>query len=321
MDVYKDTLRYLLEIPTVSTWEDIPHLLQKMAVQRPYDWRLPLLAAEAVGAPAEQALPAAAAVACLQISIILVDDLLDEEPQGEHRRRGAPAVANLALAFQAAGLEAIARGDAPLPVQWAVLRRINQMAFVTAWGQHLDVETPQDEDAYWHLVRTKSTPFFEAALYAGAMLGGATLQTASQIARFGHLYGELIQIQDDMHDTMATPADPDWVLGRAPLPILYAEVVAHPQRARFKQLRQALPDPDALAEAQTILLRSGAISYCVDQFLQRYRRAQTLLAGLSVPAPEPLAQMLSPLLAPIQDLFAQVGVQEPLLPWPEGYGS
>jgi hypothetical protein len=45
-------------------------------------WLLPLQACEAVGGTPEQAVPAATAVACSQIGIILIDDMLDLDPHG-----------------------------------------------------------------------------------------------------------------------------------------------------------------------------------------------------------------------------------------------
>ena len=61
-----------------------------------------------MGADDAIALPAVAAIACLQISIILVDDILDDDPRGAYHRLGAGRAANLGLAFQAAALKLLA---------------------------------------------------------------------------------------------------------------------------------------------------------------------------------------------------------------------
>jgi geranylgeranyl diphosphate synthase type II len=176
------------------------------------DWQLRVLAGGASGGSIEQAIPAAAAIACLRISIILVDDLLDADPRGEHHRVGAPATANLAIAFHAIALDAIARSNAKRETKLAVLCRFNQMMLTTAFGQHKDVQGPKDEEDYWRMVATKSSPFFGSVLYVGALMGGATREDALQIERFGNLYGEMIQIHDDLNDAMAVPANPDWRL-------------------------------------------------------------------------------------------------------------
>ena len=84
------------------------------------------------------------------------------------------------------------------------------------------------------------------------------------LQKLGGIYGEMIQIHDDMHDAMETPANPDWVQGRSPLPILFASLVSHPEQKRFLALVQNITEPAALQEAQDILIRWGAISYCAD---------------------------------------------------------
>jgi geranylgeranyl pyrophosphate synthase len=132
------------------------------------------------------------------------------------------------------------------------------MMLTMAFGQYLDVQGPKDEEDYWRMVATKSSPFFGSVLYVGALMGGATREDALQIERFGNLYGEMIQIHDDLNDAMAVPANPDWRLDRSPLPILFAQGIEHTEKERFLELRQNISDPVALTEAQTTLIRCGA---------------------------------------------------------------
>lgn len=311
MDIYTRTVATLMNSPLVESWPEMQTALTRTASKKPRDWRLPVLACEAVGGRHEQAIPAAAAIACLQISIILIDDMLDADPRGEYNRIGAPSAANLASGFQAAGLEAIARGEAKPATKLAALQNLNQMMLTTALGQHMDVQNPEDEATYWDLVRTKSSPFFGAAMHVGALLGGATIETAEQVKRLGHIYGEMIQIHDDLNDTMAIPANPDWTLGRSPLPILYAQVVEHPDRERFIEVHQAIPDPEALTEAQTILIRCGAVSYAVDQLLRRCQVAREILAATSLIHREGLEVLLDDVVDPVKKLFASIGVPQP----------
>lgn len=310
VDIYSLATDFLLDMPLISSWPDMQAILERRASHKPHDWQLPVVGCEAVGGSRGQAIPGVAAIACLQTSIILIDDMLDTDPRGEHHRIGMPAAANLAVAFQAAGLVAIARGNSPEDVRLAALRSLSHMALTTAVGQHWDVQNPADEKAYWRLVCTKSSPFFGAALYVGALLGGASTQTAVQLEQFGHIYGEMIQIHDDLNDAMATPANPDWIQGRSPLPVLYAQVVAHPERERFLALRQSIADPDALSEAQKILIRCGAVSYCVDQLLRRYQELQELLNAISLTDTAGLETLLDLVVKPVESMLATVGVTE-----------
>jgi len=185
------------------------------------------------------------------------------------------------------------------------------MMLKTALGQYMDIQNPEDEAAYWEVVRTKSSPFFGAALNVGALLGGAAPDIAARIERFGCLYGEMIQIHDDLNDTMAVPANPDWTLDRSPLPILYAQTVQYADREKFLELRRALPDPEALKEAQIILIRCGAISYAVHQLILKHKLARELLKKTSSIDITGLEKLLDDVIQPVMKMFAAIGIAHP----------
>src|SRR6185503_12331837 len=251
----------------------------------------------------EQAIPAMVAIGCAHVGILLVDDMLDGDPRGDFHRIGMPAAANLACAFQAAALHAISQCTQNQAAKLVALNRFNEMFLRTAFGQFLDAQAPADESAYWTVTQTKSSPFFGAALQMGALAGGATLGTAEQLRELGCLYGEMIQIHDDMHDSMESPANPDWIQGRSPLPILFASLVQHPEQKRFLALSQNITEPAALEEAQDILIRCGAISYCADQLIQRYRIAKEILEGIALVEYASISSLLETVIAPVYKLL------------------
>lgn len=304
MNIYEKVFEYLTSLPLIQAWPELLDLLRRAAAKHDQNWQLPLFGCLAVGGTVEQAVAAIAAIACLQISIILVDDLLDEDPRGEYHRIGKAAAANLAIAFQALGIQAITNCQANESIKLRALQCLSQMAYTTALGQHLDVQNPADEDAYWRIVETKSAPFFGAALYLGALMAEAEAQVGQTIEKFGRIYGVMTQIFDDLHDTLAVPANSDWTLGRSPLPILFALEVNHPDQVRFKALRKDISAPGALAEAQHILIRCCAVSYCVDQLLEQQQVAQQLLAILPAPVQKELTALLDEQILPVQELLA-----------------
>lgn len=261
MDDYTAIGGRLTQLPALREREEARAMVRHFAARQPRDWLLPLRACRAVGGREEPALPVAAATACLHLSILLVDDMLDEDPRGEYRRTGCGAAANLALLFQAAATEAVLTGSLPPNVKLAVLGSLSRMMATVSYGQHLDGLNPSDEAGYWQVVETKSAPFFAAALESGALAGGASL------------------------------------------PILFAQTVTHPWQEQFKQLRPTVSDPAALAEAQTILIRCGAVSYCVSCLLERYREARSLSQNLSLPCPGGLHDLLQRVIAPVQQLL------------------
>src|SRR5262249_3436724 len=88
----------------VAAWPEMLEMIERVGYRESLSvWDYPGIACKAVGGDAATVLPAAAAIFCSLISIHLVDDMLDLDPKGDYRRLGAGKVANLALAFQAAG--------------------------------------------------------------------------------------------------------------------------------------------------------------------------------------------------------------------------
>ncbi len=311
MDIYQATVDYLLTLPIFETWHEMRTILQRFASRRPRDWQLPITACQAVGAPPEKAVPASAALACVEISILLVDDMLDDDPRGEYHHIGYGRAANFAIAFQAAGVDVLIGSRASPSVKMEALHTLNHMMLTTAHGQELDVQNPGDESAYWRVVENKSAPFFGSAIHLGAVFGEATPNTAHELERVGRLYGEMIQIYDDLNDTMAVPANPDWLQGRKPLPILFALSVDHPEHARFLELYQNISIGNALRdlrEAQEILIRCGAVSYCVDHLLRRHQTAQAILNKTPLPNKATVASLIQEVIAPVWKLFETLGI-------------
>lgn len=306
MDIYSAASDFLLTLPIVQGWPQVATLWQRAAGQHDPNWALPAIACQAVGGSAQQAVPAVAALGGMQLAIILIDDMLDDDPRGEYHRLGQPATANLAAAFAAASLAALGNSSAPQAARLAALEALNTMMFQTCFGQDLDGKPIQDEEAYWKVVEAKSSPYFASAFEIGALLGGADLPLAAQLKTLGGLYGEIVQVYDDVHDTLAQPANPDWVTGRSPLPILFAATVTHPERARFENLRGASQDPTALAEAQAILVRSGAVSYSLAVLMDRHQQASDLLAGLALPNRDVLEKLLAESIQPVNSLLAKL---------------
>jgi geranylgeranyl pyrophosphate synthase len=274
-------------------------------------WDYPSAACLAVGGEAADALPGAAAVFCSLISIHLVDDMLDDDPKGDYHRLGAGRTANLGLAFQAAGHLVLDDPGVHPRIRAALHATFARMSIGTAFGQDMDSRELRSEEEYWHTVGTKTPPLFGAAFRMGALLGGAPEPTVDALDAFGGVLGRFVQVSDDLTDALETPAKADW--GRRPnnLPILYAMTADHPMRERFLELSVRSADPDALAEAQQILLRSGAVSYCVFKMVELSREARAILEQAPLRDPEPIERILAAHLLPLHKMLESVGVKEP----------
>ena len=293
MDTESTIKACVLALPEVAAWPEMVSVLEPAKRTLHPGWHLPLLACQAVGGDVSQAIPGAAAIACLEISIILVDDMLDEDPRGEHLRRGHGPTANLALAFQAAAFRVVEQAVVDADQRVTITANLAWLALATAFAQHWDVQNLEGEENYWKVVRAKSTPLHSTAIYIGALLGGASSQVAEGVRDFGVLFGEIIQICDDLFDAFQTPANPDWKQGRNSLPLLYARTADYPDRARFMDLLPQIDDPQALQAAQQILINCGAVSYCAYHILKRYREARQLLECIPLADPAPMMDLLA----------------------------
>jgi octaprenyl-diphosphate synthase len=305
----KDRVRGLREI---SSWPQLLDLLER-AIHRDSIsvWEYPVASCRAVGGTEEAALPGAAAVFCSVISIHLVDDMLDDDPRGDYRRLGTGQAANLALALQAAGHLLLDDSALPAATRSALQSCFAEMTLATCFGQSLDSQALRGEEEYWQVVETKTPPLFAAAFRIGALLGGAAAETADQLARLGRILGRFIQISDDLTDALETPARADWQRRSNNLPILYAMTADHAERRDFLRLSAQVEDPSALAAAQKILLRSGAVSYCTLRLLQCSQEAREILAHLALHDPEPIQKLLELHTRPLYKLLEKAGVEEP----------
>jgi len=302
------------ELDEISAWPETVELIERVGHREGFSvWDHPFASCQAVGGTAAMALPGAAAVFCSLLSIHLVDDILDEEPEGVFRRLGAGQTANIALAFQAAGHRLLGDPSLAPDVSAAAQRILARMALGTAYGQGLDIREAQSEAEYWRIVEAKTPPLFGAAFEIGALLGGASTQVIVRLERIGRILGRFIQVSDDLSDALQTPAKVDWNKPRNNIAILYTLTAHHPARERFRELVARAGDPQALSEAHQILLKSGAASYCAFKMIEFSQQAQEILDNTALPNPGPVSEVLRLNLRPLHRLLETAGAESPEL--------
>ena len=175
---------------------------------------LALAAAEAVGAPAERALPVATAVELIHAYSLVHDDLpcMDDDDE----RRGRPtvhvkfgeALAVLAGdALQAAAFEILAGAgsDAAPEQRLATVRDIARAAgaaqLVGGQADDLRFEAGDTDAARIESVHArKSAALIAASIVGGARLAGADPVTLASLGRCGERVGVAFQIADDLLD-------------------------------------------------------------------------------------------------------------------------
>lgn len=303
----------ILAVPEVAAWPQMVGIIERATHQQYRSlWDYSFISCRAVGGAEEAAVPGAAAIFCSLASIHLVDDMLDEDPRGEHHVLGVGNAANLALAFQAAAQRVLDELSQDPATRAALQVSLARMSLATAFGQNLDARELSTEEEYWHTVEAKSPPLFGTAFHLGARFGGAPAEVADALDRLGGVIGLFIQVSDDLIDALKVPAGADWHRRHNSLPLLYALTAEHPEREEFERLSaRAETDPEALAEAQKILLRSGAVSYCALKLIELSRHARELLAVIPLQDPEPIRRLLEHQMKPLERLFRSVGVETP----------
>jgi geranylgeranyl pyrophosphate synthase len=310
MDI-EDVKRQVMDLPEVANWPAIAEIFERQ-VARPHQvWEWPLRACRAVGGDESVVAGGSAAILCMILSILLVDDMLDQDPRGEHLKVGDAIAANLSFAFQSIAFRVIANTPTDAGRRAAVMDSLAQMALTMAYGQDLDSRNLSGEDNYWKVTHAKSSSYFGTAMHIGAILGKANPKTVDRLRELGAITGDVIQVHDDIQDALETPANPDWKQRRNNLLFLYALTADHPDRERFTTLRSQVDDPDALRAAQQILIRSGAVSYAMYHLCQRYLAARKILKETPLVDPASLRSVIDEYIVPLVHLLKSLGIVVP----------
>jgi geranylgeranyl diphosphate synthase type II len=192
---------------------------------------LALAGCEALGAPPERALPAAAAVELVHTYSLIHDDLpcMDDDDE----RRGRPTVhvaygeanallagdALLALAFEVlADAERACGAEAALWCSRALAAAAGSRQLVGGQVDDLAFEPggARTAERVESVHRRKSAALLAASVTCGARLGGADDALLAKLAAFGEEVGVAFQIADDLLDAeRAEACSSVAVLGRA----------------------------------------------------------------------------------------------------------
>jgi geranylgeranyl diphosphate synthase type II len=176
----------------------------------------------------EQALPTACAIEMLQTQSLIHDDLpcMDNDDM----RRGKPsnhkvfgeAIATLAGdALISLGAQIIIEDTKNVPPETVleVVRQYLETAgvFGIVGGQSADILAEGKNVSFEELKnihKYKTSVFFEFALRAGALLGGASASELDAIQKFGENFGLAFQICDDILDEISSTEEMGKTIGK-----------------------------------------------------------------------------------------------------------
>ncbi|HLP18121.1 MAG TPA: polyprenyl synthetase family protein [Bacteroidota bacterium] len=257
---------------------------------------LVMLACEAVGGTAKQALNAAVAIEVLHNFTLVHDDIMDNADA----RRGRPTVhkkwdSNVA----------ILTGDALVAEAYRVLLKTKTQAIAhvadlftegvieVCEGQAYDkvFESRRDVtlDEYMLMIAKKTGKLVAISSEIGAVIGGGTARDVRILRQYGELIGRAFQIQDDLLDVVADEKTfgkkigGDIVEGKKTFLLLNA--LEH-SRGRDKGVLQSViaksgTDCANIQLVREIYERTGALEIAKKAIERDIQKATGLLAGLS----------------------------------------
>ncbi|MBO0840104.1 MAG: polyprenyl synthetase family protein, partial [Sciscionella sp.] len=232
---------------------------------------LALLAAEAVGAGVDSAIPAACAVELVHNFTLLHDDLMDRDPI----RRGRPACwsvfgastailagdALLALAFDVLGRRECALGSESGLLASVLLEMVDGQGADISFEGRIDVELAD----CMRMAAGKTGALLAGACALGAMAGGSRTQV-EHLRAFGAHLGFAYQCLDDVQGIWGDPrntgkaARSDLVNRKKTLPVvatLCSDTAAGRELAEFYHGEGPLPAADVARAATLIEIAGG----------------------------------------------------------------
>ena len=236
---------------------------------------LVLLACEAAGAPADHALPTAAAVELLHNFSLIHDDIEDDSPTRRHRPTvwalwGRPQAINAGDAMFTLARTALAGLSArglPAEETLQAYHIFDETCLRLTEGQYLDMsfENRMDVtvDEYLTMIDGKTAALVGASLELGALVGRAAPDTRQRLAEFGRHLGLAFQVQDDIlgiwGDEALTgkSAESDILTRKKSLPVIYALQSPEIGPALAERYTQSMEIAD-IPEVLELLLRRGS---------------------------------------------------------------
>ena len=249
---------------------------------------LSLMAAEALGAQAEVALPAAHAVERFHNFSLIHDDIMDEAPV----RRGKPTVhttwgTNTAIlsgdALLVMAYESLRQlPDAVLP---QALRVFNRTALEVCEGQQWDMDfETQDhiqEGQYLQMIRYKTSVLLGCALELGVWAAQGNAELAVALYSFGLELGTSFQMHDDILDAFGDPSEVGKQVGGDILSnkktMLYLHLKA--QRPDILATWQDARSTEKVEAIKNAMIEVGSLAYVESQRVAHFHKAMEALAA------------------------------------------
>jgi geranylgeranyl diphosphate synthase type I len=262
---------------------------------------LAVLAAQAVGADPEAAVPGAVAVELVHVFSLVHDDIMDGDEQRRHR----------SAVWKAYGIgPAVLAGDALLAIALDTLARttageIGSVAMSALSAALVELVNGQAEDLsfelrpwtgpravtaeeYSAMAGRKTGALLGCAAGLGALLGGASPEVVGDLTRMGRHLGLAFQAVDDLlgiwgdPEITGKPVYSDLRQRKKTLPVISAVAAGGPEAERLLELLRSgrtAPAPEQeLRDAACIISEAGGRDITSASAEHHLRRAQQIIA-------------------------------------------
>ena len=259
---------------------------------------LVLMACEAVGGKAGDALEAAVALELLHTFTLIHDDIMDKDDfrrnvKTVHKIWGEPVAIIAGDALFAKVFEVVAANARrlKLPADRAVelFDTISRASFEICRGQAFDMmfegRSDVSEQEYLKMVGEKTGALIEASTKVGALLGNGKPEQVKALAEYGRLIGVAFQIHDDLlgvvgeEKKFGKPIGSD--IRESKRTLIIVRALAKVSRGDRAKLARALGNEKAskaeLTAAIKILKRTGAVDYAAKKARELVGDAKTKL--------------------------------------------
>lgn len=261
---------------------------------------LALLAAEAVGGTADEALPGAVAVELVHNFSLVHDDLMDRDAERRHRATVWALWGDATAVLAGDAMLSLAHEvllDSASPYAAAAGRTVATATRDLIRGQAQDVAFERRDDVSlaecMDMAVGKTGSLLAASAAVGAELAGAPGAVVTALSDFGRHVGLAFQLVDDVlgiwgrPETTGKPVHSDLRSRKKSLPITWA--VEH-GGAAGRELAEWLREPDTAENADLtpiadLVARSGAREWTLAEARRRVELADTALQTAAFGAP------------------------------------
>lgn len=230
-------------------------------------------------------LPIASGIEMIQLSTLVIDDILDESNLRNNKpsifsQRGTKETISIGTILSSIGFELIAKGfelNPELKNQSYVIKILAQTHTKIYLGQIQDLQfegnTSVSEEQYLKMIFNTTGCFIRSSLVAGALLWDAPKEIIDNLKNLGYALGMAYQIRDDVIDIIGDPECTGKPLGgdllrcKMRLPVIHAlKKLNGEKRIKLESLLQSKKlDNESLDEALHLLKETDAADYCISK--------------------------------------------------------